>query len=1359
MMSLDLLQAVKQYIPNIVVIMCIFGICFGMLMVILLSMMDGEKKAKDKTHEHIKQRRARDLKESFESLETEHIPFFSDYIAAILAKIGAIRVGPIIASFFQVMRILKASTFKRHWRYRLPLYLVIGPEKSGKSAMLNGLSFMHLAGENKINENVWHLFDNGVLFEVPANIFFDKETKFWKFLLHVFSYFRPRRPVDGVILTVPADILGRNHSTDISQYARETVFKMTVLQKELNFRVPIYVVITKSDVISGFSAFCTELDPSEKGQIIGWSSKDNIDAEIKKNMVNEALNEISIGLRRAALLFARDKRVSPVLKNAIFIKTSMDSIAKDLEDYISILLNQADKDLFLCLRGLYFVSMNTNEVTETSRLETAALNPDNIENRQTSIHETTNMHRGVCFADDLFREKIFREMNLARPLDMSTLQVSKQTWMKRGAAIVLSVAWSIAWYVSNEAIMREVKSAERILRNAVGLLRKINVIEDDVRDQTDQQILKQETKKMLQLISNISKDNLYSIFVPASWFSNVKTKISSVVGLLFDSSATRTVFLDLNLNAKLAGHEVMKGHGFVKAQKNPFDVTSVQSFNAFKTFVHKVIKLEKMEVEYNRIRKLDDPEAINLITNEIFQETFDVTHMLKDRPQSSRYTAPKFNLEQFQDQLINDAATLFNQFLDDIFNDTINLVFQKLCEDIERLLYTAQNNQEPYTYQELAQLYGKLETLTKLTSSSSFSWLRENFFKPTDEYIVLISNIETSKILGHKVASLLADIANEKFSALKNTLLQHKTSITGSIFADSTLKLSKGFYNFKNELKAIVDEIVINQEFQKEFVNNIPADQVLVWDPNIVSEAIAIINKYHNFIEGKSKKFREQYRETYASIIRKIIYPGVVATLARAQNLDDVLSGTNQQLESAIRKQAINLRSISGYVSKIALFFDEYTNRGSGDCGFAELIIEQANSILNVVDALFAVQSPYSVGQGVFSQWNGLSGPNFGTGSESNDIKQYLNSQYQRMRFLSKELAAPAIEILSAPGIEEKVSNFDKKTKWDDILRQVQAFENNIPGNSIAALEEFMARISENASVQTLKNDIAINNASNQSGDYFINQRAKIAKALMNRASDITLQQAYNEYNTIAAFFNSQLAGRFPFDVNSQMDCTLNDIKNFVEVCTTLNNDTINILKRNASKYNIPMEALNFLDGLPVLINFLNTLVTHNIYASADSAVMAFKVESRANIDHEVFGNIISERSLLINGVSQDEDSEIIIHNGDTIEAELPFVMVDGNVELNVNPDQEISVNGDKVLFSYSGDWNILKLILRHKSSTGPEGTLLEFSVPIISQGEEAFAKIYMRIKSYFREQGGNWMPLAFPVFPKSAPSLPTINF
>jgi type IV/VI secretion system ImpK/VasF family protein len=164
----------------------------------------------------------------------------------------------------------------------LPWYLVIGAPGSGKTAALlhAGLRFplgdapgeatLHRSGGTRDCD--WWITDEAVLLDTAGRYTTDdleNDRAGWLGLLELLKQYRPRRPLHGVIATLSVyDLL---HWTDdeIARYAGQMRERLTELQARLGARPPIYLVITKADLLAGFVEFFAELDAESRAQVWG----------------------------------------------------------------------------------------------------------------------------------------------------------------------------------------------------------------------------------------------------------------------------------------------------------------------------------------------------------------------------------------------------------------------------------------------------------------------------------------------------------------------------------------------------------------------------------------------------------------------------------------------------------------------------------------------------------------------------------------------------------------------------------------------------------------------------------------------------------------------------------------------------------------------------------------------------------------------------------------------------------------------------------------------------------------------------------------------------------------------------------
>ncbi|KTQ97325.1 hypothetical protein NS226_05175, partial [Aureimonas ureilytica] len=158
--------------------------------------------------------------------------------------------------------------------YRLPWYLVLGPEGSGKtSLMLNAdlnLPFGPPQGAGGPTDDVDFLFaDNAIYLDLSGRLIAPSaqgtaDGQIWLRVLDLMRRLRRRQPACGIVLVVDAA-----NFSEIGEEGRRALAKL--LRRRLDevgerfrARPPIYLVFSKLDRLLGFSAFFESTDRSER---------------------------------------------------------------------------------------------------------------------------------------------------------------------------------------------------------------------------------------------------------------------------------------------------------------------------------------------------------------------------------------------------------------------------------------------------------------------------------------------------------------------------------------------------------------------------------------------------------------------------------------------------------------------------------------------------------------------------------------------------------------------------------------------------------------------------------------------------------------------------------------------------------------------------------------------------------------------------------------------------------------------------------------------------------------------------------------------------------------------------------------
>src|SRR4029077_11437661 len=100
----------------------------------------------------------------------------------------------------------------------------------------------------------WWLTDEAVLLDTAGRYTtddVDTDRAAWLGFLDLLKLYRPREPLHGVIVTLSVyDLL---HWTDdeIARYATQVRERIGELQTRLGQRLPLYLLVTKSDLLAG----------------------------------------------------------------------------------------------------------------------------------------------------------------------------------------------------------------------------------------------------------------------------------------------------------------------------------------------------------------------------------------------------------------------------------------------------------------------------------------------------------------------------------------------------------------------------------------------------------------------------------------------------------------------------------------------------------------------------------------------------------------------------------------------------------------------------------------------------------------------------------------------------------------------------------------------------------------------------------------------------------------------------------------------------------------------------------------------------------------------------------------------------
>lgn len=311
--------------------------------------------------------------------------------------------------------------------YQLPWYVFIGAPGSGKTTALveSGLKFplaaslgkQAIGGVGGTRYCDWWFTDEAVLIDTAgryttqdSNAENDKAA--WDGFLQLLRRHRRRRPVNGVIVTLSiADLLRESPDWRLAQ-AQAIRQRLQELREQLGVRAPIYLLVTKCDLLAGFMEFFDHLGREERDQVWGVSfalgEGGQTDAALAGFPAEFALLEQQL---QARVLARMQQERDPHKRALIYgLPQQFAAVGEVLGGFLNDLFGSSRYAEPALLRGVYF-SSGTQQGSPIDRVMGAMAEAFGLD-RQALPAASGDAGRSY-FITRLLRQVIFPEAELA----------------------------------------------------------------------------------------------------------------------------------------------------------------------------------------------------------------------------------------------------------------------------------------------------------------------------------------------------------------------------------------------------------------------------------------------------------------------------------------------------------------------------------------------------------------------------------------------------------------------------------------------------------------------------------------------------------------------------------------------------------------------------------------------------------------------------------------------------------------------------------------------------------------------------------------------------------------------------------
>ncbi len=330
--------------------------------------------------------------------------------------------------------------------YKLPWYVIIGESGSGKSEAIrhSGIEFPpglqdEMQGSGGTVNMDWWFTNRAIILDTAGSMIFREaqagSSPEWAEFLRLLKKSRPQCPINGLFLVLSIESLIHDSADKISEKASKLAQQLQLIQRTLDVRFPVYLLVTKADLLTGFREFFDNIeDPLLQHQMFGWSNPDPLDSHLRADLVEQHLKSVADRLRRRRLaLILRDAAPGARLGETTFFSGSsqplggrggqrrldeMDALFALPESVMRLVprLRRYLETVFVAgewsakpvfLRGIYF----TSSMREGKALDEAMALATGLSVDQLPEDRSWEKNRAF-FLRDLFVEKVFRESGL-----------------------------------------------------------------------------------------------------------------------------------------------------------------------------------------------------------------------------------------------------------------------------------------------------------------------------------------------------------------------------------------------------------------------------------------------------------------------------------------------------------------------------------------------------------------------------------------------------------------------------------------------------------------------------------------------------------------------------------------------------------------------------------------------------------------------------------------------------------------------------------------------------------------------------------------------------------------------------------
>jgi len=384
------------------------------------------------------------------------------------------------------------ARFSKQHLYQLPWYVIIGAPGAGKTTALvnSGLNFpladrfgkVALRGVGGTRNCDWWFTDDAVLLDTAGRYTTHEsdatgDEEEWKGFLGLLSKYRGRQPINGAMLTISVEDLLAASDAERAQHAAVLRRRLQELREQLGIQFPVYVLVTKSDLLSGFEEYFASFSREDLSQVWGFTLPYTRTQEADFDLYEAFHAEYRLLQRRLddALPEVLASETDPARRAlAYMLPQQFAGLQAVLGQFLSDVFATSKFEARLVPRGVYFTS--GTQGGETFDQVTGHLKRYlRIDGGASAASPVPEEDGRSYFLKGVLQDVIFREAGLAGRNLRWERRYRRLHWAGYGLILALLIALLVGWGISYRNNKTYVAEVERRVPTVEKLGREIKI--------------------------------------------------------------------------------------------------------------------------------------------------------------------------------------------------------------------------------------------------------------------------------------------------------------------------------------------------------------------------------------------------------------------------------------------------------------------------------------------------------------------------------------------------------------------------------------------------------------------------------------------------------------------------------------------------------------------------------------------------------------------------------------------------------------------------------------------------------------------------------------------------------------------